>query len=133
MPVPSQCTYCDLTSNLWLCLTCGLANCGRQQFGGIGGNGHALKHYQETGHGMGVKLGTITPEGTAGEYHALQSECAVLIQDIYCYICDDAKLDPELALHLGTFGIEVLGQTKTEKSMTELVSCLWFCFGEDLP
>lgn len=44
------------------------------------------------------------------------------MRDIYCYICDDAKLDPDLAFHLGTFGIEVLGQTKTEKSMTELVS-----------
>ncbi|KAK1922543.1 hypothetical protein DB88DRAFT_358983 [Papiliotrema laurentii] len=103
--VPSQCSHCELTSNLWLCLTCGLANCGRQQFGGIGGNGHALQHYKETGHGVGVKLGTITPEGTA---------------DIYCYICDDAKVDPDLAVHLGTFGIEVLGQIKTEKSMTEL-------------
>ncbi|KAK8843356.1 hypothetical protein IAR55_007013 [Kwoniella newhampshirensis] len=103
--VPSQCSSCDLTSNLWLCLTCGLANCGRQQFGGIGGNGHALKHYQETGHGLGVKLGTITPEGTA---------------DIYCYTCDDAKVDPDLPRHLTTFGIKVLGQTKTEKSMTEL-------------
>ncbi|OWT38601.1 ubiquitin carboxyl-terminal hydrolase 5/13 [Cryptococcus neoformans Bt1] len=103
--VPSQCSSCDLTSNLWLCLTCGLANCGRQQFGGIGGNGHALKHFHETGHMLGVKLGTITPEGTA---------------DIYCYACDDAKIDPELATHLSTFGIEVMGQTKTEKSMTEL-------------
>ncbi|ADV23006.1 Ubiquitin carboxyl-terminal hydrolase 14, putative [Cryptococcus gattii WM276] len=103
--VPSQCSSCDLTSNLWLCLTCGLANCGRQQFGGIGGNGHALKHFHETGHMLGVKLGTITPEGTA---------------DIYCYACDDAKVDPELATHLSTFGIEVMGQTKTEKSMTEL-------------
>ncbi|ORY24757.1 hypothetical protein BCR39DRAFT_545796 [Naematelia encephala] len=103
--VPSQCSSCDLTSNLWLCLTCGLANCGRQQFGGIGGNGHALKHFHETGHMLGVKLGTVTPEGTA---------------DIYCYACDDAKLDPDLATHLRNFGIEVLGQTKTEKSMTEL-------------
>jgi ubiquitin carboxyl-terminal hydrolase 5/13 len=65
--VPLQCTSCDLTNNLWLCLTCGLASCGRAQFGGIGGNGHALQHFKETGHGMGVKLGTITPEGTAGE------------------------------------------------------------------
>ncbi|KAK4684371.1 ubiquitin carboxyl-terminal hydrolase 5/13, partial [Tremellales sp. Uapishka_1] len=103
--VPSQCSSCDLTSNLWLCLTCGLANCGRQQFGGTGGNGHALHHFQETGHGLGVKLGTVTPEGTA---------------DVYCYSCDDAKVDPDLPAHLRAFGIEVLGQTKTEKSMTEL-------------
>ncbi|EIW65829.1 hypothetical protein TREMEDRAFT_72540 [Tremella mesenterica DSM 1558] len=103
--VPSQCSSCELTSNLWLCLTCGLANCGRKQFGGVGGNGHALQHYKETGHMVGVKLGTITPEGTA---------------DIYCYACDDARLDPDLATHLHTVGISVFGQTKTEKSMTEL-------------
>jgi hypothetical protein len=48
-------------------MTCGLVNCGRQQFGGIGGNGHALQHYEETGHMVGVKLGTITPEGGGGQ------------------------------------------------------------------
>ncbi|KAL7421331.1 ubiquitin C-terminal hydrolase Ubp14 [Cryptotrichosporon argae] len=103
--VPTQCLSCNLTSNLWLCLTCGFANCGRQQFGGVGGNGHALEHFKDTGHCLGVKMGTITPEGSA---------------DIYCYLCDDAKIDPDLAVHLSTFGIEVQGQTKTEKSMTEL-------------
>jgi ubiquitin carboxyl-terminal hydrolase 5/13 len=82
-------------------------NCGRQQFGGLGGNGHALQHFQDTGHALGVKLGTITPEGGG---------------DIYCYSCDDAKLDPELAFHLSTFGVNMLSQSKTEKSMTELVS-----------
>jgi len=40
--------------------------------------------------------------------------------DVYCYACDDARIDPELALHLTTFGIEATGQQKTEKSMTEL-------------
>jgi len=72
--VPTQCLSCDLTGNLWLCLTCGFANCGRKQFGGIGGNGHALDHFTETGHMLGVKLGTITPEGAGGELsHALSS------------------------------------------------------------
>jgi ubiquitin carboxyl-terminal hydrolase 5/13 len=70
---------------------------------------------------MGVKLGTIPPEGTAGKPEALPDSARLTI-DVYCYICDDAKLDPDLAVHLGAFGIEVLGQTKTEKSMTELVS-----------
>jgi ubiquitin carboxyl-terminal hydrolase 5/13 len=31
-------------------------------------------------------------------------------------------MDPELKDHLSTFGINVMSQTKTEKSMTELVS-----------
>lgn len=73
----------------------------------MGGNGHGLQHYEETRHPVSVKLGTITPEGGA---------------DIYCYTCNDAKTDPELALHLANFGINVQTQTKTEKSMTELVS-----------
>ncbi|KZP06271.1 ubiquitinyl hydrolase [Athelia psychrophila] len=101
----AHCAKCELGENLWLCLTCGALGCGRQQFGGIGGNGHGLNHYEETGHAASVKLGTITPEGNA---------------DIYCYVCNDSKVDPDLALHLSTFGINVQTQQKTEKSMTEL-------------
>ncbi|KAL8283622.1 hypothetical protein RQP46_005417 [Phenoliferia psychrophenolica] len=96
---------CGLTSNLWLCLVCGALGCGRQQYGGGGGNGHGVEHTTTTGHSVAVKMGTIEPEGTA---------------DVYCYACDDAKLDPQLAKHLANFGIEVATQTKTEKSMTEL-------------
>ncbi|CAL1697115.1 unnamed protein product [Somion occarium] len=76
----AHCNKCDLKENLWLCLTCGSLGCGRQQFGGLGGNGHGLQHFEETRH----------------------------------------PLDPELATHLSTFGINVQTQTKTEKSMTEL-------------
>ncbi|KAG8756710.1 hypothetical protein FRC14_002817 [Serendipita sp. 396] len=101
----AHCGKCDLKENLWLCLTCGHLGCGRAQFGGVGGNGHALLHYNESGHSAAVKLGTITPEGTA---------------DVYCYSCDDSKLDLELAAHLATFGINVLTQEKTEKTITEL-------------
>jgi ubiquitin carboxyl-terminal hydrolase 5/13 len=83
-----------------------------------------LQHWQETGHPVGVKLGTITPEGTGGGYET-RVVCRIAdVADIYCYACDDAKVDPELANHLHTFGIEVMGQTKTEKSMTELVSAI---------
>ncbi|KDQ51372.1 hypothetical protein JAAARDRAFT_41222 [Jaapia argillacea MUCL 33604] len=101
----AHCAKCDLKENLWLCLTCGNLGCGREQFGGVGGNGHGLRHFEESGHPVSVKLGTITPEGGA---------------DIYCYLCNDARLDPELAQHLSSFGINVQTQTKTEKSMTEL-------------
>ncbi|EMD41286.1 hypothetical protein CERSUDRAFT_109886 [Gelatoporia subvermispora B] len=101
----AHCNKCNLKENLWLCLTCGSLGCGRQQFGGLGGNGHGLQHYEETLHPVSVKLGTITPEGSA---------------DIYCYICNDAKTDPDLATHLAAFGINVQTQQKTEKSMTEL-------------
>lgn len=112
-PIPSvdlkHCAKCELKENLWLCLICGSLGCGRYQYGGTGGNGHGLGHFEETGHGVSVKLGTITPEGSA---------------DIHCYICDDSKLDPELALHLSTFNINVATQEKTEKSVTELVCLL---------
>lgn len=108
-PIPAeglaQCSKCDLKENLWLCLACGNLGCGRAQFGGVSGNGHALLHYNESGHAPAVKLGTITPEGTA---------------DVYCYKCDDSKMDLELAAHLATFGINVATQQKTEKTMTEL-------------
>jgi ubiquitin carboxyl-terminal hydrolase 5/13 len=103
----AKCAKCDLQENLWLCLTCGNLGCGRAQFGGVDGHGHALLHYNEIGHGAAVKLGTITPEGKA---------------DVYCYSCDDSKLDLDLSRHLSTFGINVQTLEKTQKTMTELVS-----------
>lgn len=65
----ASCAYpdCGLNSNLWLCLVCGALGCGRQQYGGGGGNGHALQHTTDTGHAVAVKLGTIEPDGSAGE------------------------------------------------------------------
>ncbi|CCF54026.1 hypothetical protein NDA11_007407 [Ustilago hordei] len=101
----ASCGKCDLTSNLWLCVTCGHLGCGRAQFGGVGGNSHGLTHFEETGHPVSVKQGTITAEGSA---------------DIYCYACNDARIDPNLAQHLSHFGINVMDLSKTEKSMTEL-------------
>jgi uncharacterized UBP type Zn finger protein len=63
----AHCSKCDLKENLWLCLTCGALGCGRELYGGLGGNGHALAHFRESSHPVCVKLGTITPEGGAGE------------------------------------------------------------------
>ena len=59
----AKCAKCDLTSNLWLCLTCGHLGCGRAQFGGVSGNSHGLSHFEESGHPCSVKQGTITAEG----------------------------------------------------------------------
>ncbi|KAF8905100.1 ubiquitin carboxyl-terminal hydrolase 14 [Gymnopilus junonius] len=101
----AHCNACDLKDNLWLCLACGTLGCGRQQWGGTGGNGHGLEHFQASQHPVSVKLGTITPEGSA---------------DVYCYLCDESKEDPDLAKHLAAFGINVQTLSKTEKSMTEL-------------
>ncbi|KAJ3052533.1 hypothetical protein HK097_006099 [Rhizophlyctis rosea] len=101
----ATCNNCDLKENLWLCLVCGNLGCGRQQFGGLGGNGHGLNHYDTTQHAVSVKLGTITAEGTA---------------DVFCYLCGDERLDPHLGKHLANFGINVASQQKTEKSLTEL-------------
>ena len=70
-PGLAHCSSCDLKENLWLCLTCGSLGCGRQQFGGLAGNGHGLAHFEASGHAISVKLGTITPEGDAGSSFAL--------------------------------------------------------------
>lgn len=101
----TQCSKCDLRENLWLCLQCGNLGCGRAQFGGIGGNSHALSHFEQVGHQVAVKLGSITPEGSA---------------DIYCYGCNDEKIDPEIAAHLAHWGINIAEREKTEKSLTEM-------------
>lgn len=96
---------CDLKENLWLCLQCGNLGCGRSQFGGVGGNSHGLKHTEETSHAVAVKLGSITSEGTA---------------DIYCYACNEERVDTELAKHLAHWGINIAEREKTEKSLTEM-------------
>lgn len=96
---------CDLKENLWLCLECGNLGCGRSQFGGIGGNSHALAHSDLTSHGVAVKLGSITADGTA---------------DIYCYKCNEERTDPDLATHLAHWGINLMERQKTEKSLVEM-------------
>lgn len=101
----SHCYACHLKENLWLCLECGRLGCGREQLGGVDGNSHALAHATESGHGVAVKLGSITPEGTA---------------DIYCYLCDDERIDESLDKHLAHWGIMLADREKTEKSLTEM-------------
>lgn len=101
----AHCSQCELNENLWLCLVCGNLGCGRAQFGGVGGNSHGLAHYDASGHGVSVKLGSITPEGSA---------------DVFCYTCSDEIKDPSLKEHLAHWGINIAEQEKTEKSLTEL-------------
>ena len=107
--IPSQdlghCSLCDLQENLWLCLHCGNLGCGRAQFGGLRGHSHGLEHKNTTGHAVAVKLGSITPEGTA---------------DIYCYECDEERIDNDLGQHLAHWGIVLADRHKTEKSLTEM-------------
>lgn len=100
-----HCSGCDLAENLWLCLECGNLGCGRKQMGGVDGNSHALAHANESGHGVAVKLGSITPEGTA---------------DVYCYKCDEERIDDNLGEHLYHWGIALAERQKTEKSLTEM-------------
>ncbi|KIW05770.1 uncharacterized protein PV09_03626 [Verruconis gallopava] len=100
-----KCSKCDLKENLWLCLSCGNLGCGRTQHGGLGGNGHGVEHTKETSHPVAVKLGSLTADGTA---------------DIYCYACDEERIDPELPAHLANWGINIKDRQKTEKSLNEM-------------
>jgi len=101
----AKCAKCDLKSNLWLCMVCGHLGCGRRYYDGSGGNNHGVDHWDETQHSVALKLGTITPEGSAS---------------IHCYKCNDDVLDNKLVEHLAKFGIEMARQTKTEKSIAEM-------------
>ncbi|KAK0708668.1 hypothetical protein B0H67DRAFT_648700 [Lasiosphaeris hirsuta] len=100
-----HCSKCELNENLWLCLECGNLGCGRAQYGGVSGNSHGLAHATEAKHGVAVKLGSITPEGTA---------------DVYCYTCDEERVDEHLAAHLANWGIILSERQKTEQSLTEM-------------
>ena len=97
-----KCNDCDLTKNLWLCLTCGNLSCGRKE---TGGKEHAINHYNTTKHPLVVKVGTITPSGDPS---------------LYCYTCDNDVKDEYLGDHLKTFGIDINTQKKTEKTVTEM-------------
>lgn len=83
-PSKWKCCKCDLTENLWLNLSDGSLLCGRKNWDGSGGNGHALEHFNETKYPLCVKLGTITSEGA----------------DVFSYAEDDMVTDPHLAKHL---------------------------------
>lgn len=104
-----KCCNCDLQENLWACMTCGNLGCGRAQFGGVGGNGHGLKHFEATNHPVAVKLGTITQDGKA---------------DIFCYSCGEERIDENLVSHLKNFGIFLESVQKTEKSLGEMVTII---------
>jgi ubiquitin carboxyl-terminal hydrolase 5/13 len=101
-----KCHSCDLTENLWLCLSCGEISCGRKFFDGSGGNNHGVTHYQQTGHPLVVKLGTIENAGEKA--------------DVYSYPEDNMVADEHLVKHLEYFGINVLELKKTERTMAEL-------------
>jgi ubiquitin carboxyl-terminal hydrolase 5/13 len=55
------------------------SGCGRQNWDGTGGKGHALEHHQQCGFPLVVKLGTITGEGKAGQYLKAERESSVSI------------------------------------------------------
>jgi len=101
----AHCESCDLKANLWLCMSCGKLGCGRQQYGGLDGNNHGIGHYEEVGHPVVCKLGTITANGSAS---------------LYCYQCNDDVEDKNLKQHLQNLGIDMGLQIKTEKTMTEI-------------
>mmetsp|Transcript_7420 Transcript_7420/g.21943 ORF Transcript_7420/g.21943 Transcript_7420/m.21943 type:complete len:903 (+) Transcript_7420:355-3063(+) len=103
-----RCEESGEQENLWLNLSTGHVGSGRPQWGGGGGNGSALRHFEATGmkYPLVVKLGTITPHGA----------------DVYSYAPDedDMVTDPMLAEHLRHWGINMMQMEKTEKTMAEL-------------
>jgi len=101
-----KCDVCggDATTNLWLNLTDGHVGCGRQNWDGSGGKGHALEHYRQTNYPLVVKLGTITAEGA----------------DVHSYAEDREVLDPHLDAHLKHWGLDMKSLEKTDKTMAEL-------------
>ena len=66
--LPHSCAACDCSENLWLCLSCGYSGCGRRQFDGTGGNGHAMEHFKTSCHAIAIKTGTISPGGAPGQF-----------------------------------------------------------------
>lgn len=115
--INQQCFSCELDGNLWLCLECGNVACGRAQWDGTGGRGHAKQHFEAASHPLATKLGTIV-------YDPTQTNKANQFQgDIYCYHCDEMLAltgDPApLVQRLISLGLSDLS-TKYEMSISEL-------------
>ncbi|KAF8059044.1 hypothetical protein FPV67DRAFT_1675662 [Lyophyllum atratum] len=55
------------------------------------------------------RLGTVSVSSSERSRLSLNG-----ISDVYCHICNDSKLDPELSAHLAAFGIDVHTLSKTE-------------------
>lgn len=51
-PDRPECAGCGTESNLWICLICGFIGCGRYAAG------HAVSHYQQTGHCYSMEVET---------------------------------------------------------------------------
>ena len=100
-----KCGDCDLTHGLWSCLSCSTISCGRRQFDGSGGNGHALAHYDKEGHPLAIRLGTIASKSP----------------EVYCYACDSmTSVDEKLSLYLDELrASEETSQIKREQSLLE--------------
>ena len=103
-PASPPCMYdpeCGHTDNNWMCLSCGFVSCPRRE---AGGKGHAIRHSQDTGHPLVVKLGTVTPTGA----------------DIHCYTCDKEVIVATLKTALQKIGIDQDAMKKTAKSLAEM-------------
>jgi len=106
----SHCAKCVRKKNLWLCLTCGNYACGRKiplekQLPTFqGGDGHAIEHYEKTGHPLVCKL----------------RSSSITFADVYCYDCQDSVKNPFLDGHLSHFGVRLETLLKTEPNLEEV-------------
>jgi len=94
----------EMLPRILLNLTDGHIGCGRANWDGTGGKGHALEHYKQTGYGLVVKLGTITADKA----------------DVHSYVEDAMVSDPLLEQHLKHWGLDMKSLEKTDKTMAEL-------------
>lgn len=125
-----HCNECSLRDNLWICLTCGNIACGRRNFDNTGGNGHAQDHYNQTKHDVVMKLGTlnlVSPSPSPPSLLSLDSSnqreaptSKEALADVYCYECDQMRMDSNLLNHLTLLGIDIKNTIKTEKTIGEL-------------
>lgn len=99
------CTECSIDSNLWCCIACGVVGCGRAQWDGSGGKGHAMQHYTATRHPLAVKLGTVDPSDPSRA-------------DTFCYPCDELRACHKLKDALPLLGLS--HAAPYERSMAEL-------------
>jgi uncharacterized UBP type Zn finger protein len=99
-----QCQDCAISTNLWMCMTCGYLGCARRDYDGSGGNNHAIEHNKQTGHEVVIKIATVSKDKG----------------DLWCYKCEGSAIDSKLKTHLGLFNLDPEKMLQTESTLSDL-------------
>ncbi|EJW01669.1 hypothetical protein EDEG_03786 [Edhazardia aedis USNM 41457] len=97
---------CQITNNLYFCISCGNFACGRAQIG-FEGNGHALEHFKKSYHYTAIHFNSLGMDGS---------------NRTYCYLCESFIFNDNLFRDFQTIGFDLLTTLKIREKLIHKVS-----------